>query len=103
VGKKAANVVSNSERDNKHDSSYSSLLDDITIIDCLLNLSCISSNKRRKKRDVNRSKTSNLYYYSVEHCYLNLSKDMVEDRENCQKTLIKRNNSSVDPSSDDPY
>jgi hypothetical protein len=103
VGKKAANVVSNSERDNKHDSSYSSLLDDRTIIDCLLNLSCISSNKRRKKRDVNCSKTSNLYYYSVEHCYLNLSKDMVEDRENCQKTLIKRNNSSVDPSSDDPY
>ena len=24
-------------------------------------------------------------------------------RENCQKTLIKRNNSPVDPSSDDPY
>jgi hypothetical protein len=38
-----------------------------------------SSNKRRKKRDVNRSNTSNLYYYSVEHCYLNLPEDMVED------------------------
>jgi len=24
-------------------------------------------------------------------------------RENCQKTPIKRNNSAVDPSSDDPY
>jgi hypothetical protein len=73
VGKKAANVVSSSESDNKHDSSYLSLLDDRTIIDCLLNLSCISSNKRRKKRDVNCSKTSNLHYYSVEHCYLNMS------------------------------
>ncbi len=32
VGKKAANVVSNSERDNKHDSSYSTFLDDRTIM-----------------------------------------------------------------------
>ena len=76
VGKKAVNVVSNSESDNKHDSSYSSLLDDRTIIDCLLNLLCISSNKRRRKRDVNHSKTSNS---SIEHCYLNLPEDMVED------------------------
>ena len=76
VGKKAANDVNNSESDNKHDSLFSSLLEDRTIIDCLLNLSCISSNKRRKKRDVNHSKTSNS---SIEHCYLNLPKDMVED------------------------
>jgi hypothetical protein len=78
VGKKATNVVSNSESDNKHDSLYSSLFNDRTIIDCLLNLSCISSKKRRKKRDVNHSKKSNLYFSSVEHYYLNLPEDMVK-------------------------
>jgi hypothetical protein len=77
-GKKATNVVSNSESDNKHDSLYSSLFNDRTIIDCLLNLSCISSKKRRKKRDVNHSKKSNLYFSSVEHYYLNLPEDMVK-------------------------
>jgi hypothetical protein len=49
VGKKAANVVSNSESDNEYDSLYSSLLDDREILDCLLNLPCISSNKKRKR------------------------------------------------------
>ena len=42
VGKKAANVVSNSESDNEYDSLYSSLLDDREILDCLLNLPYIS-------------------------------------------------------------
>ena len=35
--------------------------------------------KRRMKREVKCSKTSNLCYSSVEHCYLNLPEDMVED------------------------
>ena len=48
VGKKAANVVSNSESDNEYDSLYSSLLDDREIFDCLLNLPCISSNKKQR-------------------------------------------------------
>ncbi len=38
VGKKAANVVSNSESDNEYDSLYLSLLDDREMLDCLLNL-----------------------------------------------------------------
>jgi hypothetical protein len=79
VGKRAANVVSNSESDNEYVSLCSSLLDDKAIIDCLLNLSCIQSNKRRKKRDAKSSKTSNLCYSAVEHCYLNLPEDTVED------------------------
>ncbi len=49
VGKKAATVVSNSESDNEYDSLYSSLLDDREILDCLLDLPCISSNKKRKR------------------------------------------------------
>jgi hypothetical protein len=51
VGKKAANVVSNSKSDNDYDSLYSSLLDDREILDCLLNPPCISSNKKRKRID----------------------------------------------------
>ncbi len=43
VGKKADNVVSESESNNEYDSLYSSLLDDREIIDCLLKLPCISS------------------------------------------------------------
>ena len=56
VGKKAANVVSNSESDNEYDSLYSSLLDDREILDCLLNLPCISSNKKRKRKDDKKGK-----------------------------------------------
>jgi len=56
VGKKAANVISNSESDNEYDSLYSSLLDDREILGCLLNLPCISSNKKRKRID-NKQKT----------------------------------------------
>jgi hypothetical protein len=79
VGKKATNVVTNSESDNEYDSLYSSLLDDREILDCLLNLPCISSNKKQKRRD-NKQKTDDCRHsVTVEQCYLNLPEDMVED------------------------
>jgi hypothetical protein len=49
VGKKAANVVSNSESNNRNESSHSLLMDDSDIIDCLMNLPCLSSRKKKEK------------------------------------------------------
>ncbi len=99
MGKKAANVVSNSESDNEYDSLYLSLLDDKEILDCLLNLPCFSSNKKRKRKDnkqkkdnrktLPKKKTRTLvtdnnknhchHSVTVEQYYLNLPEDMVED------------------------
>ncbi len=56
VGKKTDNVASNSESDNEYDSLFLSLLDDREILDCLLNLPCISSNKKRKRKDDKKGK-----------------------------------------------
>ncbi len=56
LGKKAANIVSNSESDNEYDSVYLSLLDDREILDCPLNFPCFSSNKKRKRKTHNRKK-----------------------------------------------
>ena len=44
VGKKVAHIVSNSESNNEIESLGSSLTDDTEILECLLNLPCISSN-----------------------------------------------------------
>ena len=94
VRKKAINIVSKSESDNEYDSLYSSLLNDKEILDCLLNLFCISSNKKREKthkmqktHDSKNTDTSRHcchqnhchHNVTVEQCYLNLSEDMVED------------------------
>ncbi len=49
VGKKAANVGSNSESNNRNESSHSLLMDDRDIMDCLLNLPCLSSRKKKEK------------------------------------------------------
>jgi hypothetical protein len=46
VRKKAANVVSNSERNNRNESSHSLLMDDRDNIDCLVNLPCHYSRKK---------------------------------------------------------
>jgi hypothetical protein len=43
VGKKAANVVGDSESNNRNESSHSPLMDDRDIIDCLMNLPCLWS------------------------------------------------------------
>ncbi len=59
VGKKAANVISDSKSDNGNESLYSSIIDDKVILDCLLSLPCISSNKEQKRRFVKRRKTDN--------------------------------------------
>ncbi len=45
VGKKAANVVSNSESNNRNESTYSLLMDYGDIVDCLMNPSCLPSRK----------------------------------------------------------
>jgi hypothetical protein len=49
VGKKAANVVSNSESNNRNESSHSLLMDDRDIINCLMNHPCLYSRKKKKK------------------------------------------------------
>jgi hypothetical protein len=48
VGKKAANVVSDLESNNRNESSHLLLMDDRDIIDCLLNLPCLSSKKEKE-------------------------------------------------------
>ncbi len=47
VGKTVAHIVSNSESSNEIESLGSSLTDDKEILECLLNLPCISSNKKQ--------------------------------------------------------
>ncbi len=91
VGKKAANVVSNSESNDRNESSCSLLMDERDIIDCLLNLPCLSSRKKGKgdqrnaqsikmTLDENKSLLSFPFHDStVKQSYLNLPEDMVED------------------------
>jgi hypothetical protein len=93
VGKKAANVVNNSENNNRNESSHSLLMDDIDITDCLMNLPCLPSRKKKEGRSTKRRKCSKTisdeqnkpklssytYDSTVEQCYLNLPKDIVED------------------------
>jgi hypothetical protein len=92
VQKKAANNVSNSENDNRNKSSHSLLMDDRDIVDCLMNLPCLSSRKKKEKRLTKCRKCFEmlsdkhnkflLSFHSadsmVEQFYLNLPEDMVE-------------------------
>ena len=91
VGKKAANFVSNSESSNRNKSSHSLLMDDRDIIDCLMNLPCLYSRKKKKKVTNKMQKMFQndikweqilvvipFYDFTVEQCYLNLPEDMVE-------------------------
>ncbi len=48
VGKKAANDISNSESNNRNESSHSSVMNERVIIDCLMNLPCLSFKKKGK-------------------------------------------------------
>jgi hypothetical protein len=93
VGKKAANVVSNLESNNRNESSHSSLMDDRDIVDCLMNLPFLPSRKKKDKRPMKCRKcftltldeqhkprlSCHIYDSNVEQCYLNLPEDMVED------------------------
>ncbi len=49
AGMKATNVVSDSESNNRNESSHSLLMDDRDIIDCLMNLPCLYSRKKKEK------------------------------------------------------
>jgi hypothetical protein len=93
VGKKAANVVSDSESNNRNESSHSLLIDDRDIVDCLMNLPCLPSRKKKDRRPTKCRKcfilssdeqnkprlSSHIYDSNVEQSYLNLPEDMVED------------------------
>ncbi len=109
VGKKAANVISNYESDNNNESFYSPIIDDKEILDCLLSLPCISSNKKQKRTNDKQKTLVTVYkappdhcpkkrcrdtdinqhcHHQMDHylhndisdqCYLNLPEDMVED------------------------
>ncbi len=76
----------------ENESSHSLLMDDWDTIDCLMNLPCFSSRKKKERRatkwrkcfkmlsDKNTSLLSFHFYDSmVEQCYLNLPEDMIED------------------------
>jgi len=71
VGKEAASVVSNSVE-------YYSLIDDREIFECLLNLPCLQSKKNESKRPKKRRKLEHDNHH-VNHCYLNLPEDMIEN------------------------
>jgi hypothetical protein len=49
VGKKTANVVRDSESNNRNESSHSLLMDNRDLIDCLMNLPYISPRKKKEK------------------------------------------------------
>jgi hypothetical protein len=58
VGKKAAYVDSNSESGNRNESSLSLLLDDRDMPDCLMNLPCFPSKKKKEGRPTKCRKCS---------------------------------------------
>jgi hypothetical protein len=74
VGKKAASVVSDSESTTEH----SSLTDDREILECLLNHPCLHLKKKESKRPKKWRKLEQ-DSHCIDHCYLNLPEDMVED------------------------
>jgi hypothetical protein len=74
VGKKAASVVSDSESK----AEFSSLIDDREILKCLLNLPCFHSIKKESKRPRKQRKLEHDSHH-IDHCYLNLPEDMVEN------------------------
>jgi hypothetical protein len=89
VGKKAANVVSDSESNNRNESSHSLIMNDKDIVDCLMNLPCLPSRKKKDRRATKHRKCTdeqNKFRFSshrcdstVEQCYPNLPEDMFED------------------------
>jgi hypothetical protein len=84
VGQKDANVISNSESDSRNESSHSLLMDDRDITDCLMNLSCLPSRKKKegkptKRRKCSETMLSHIYDSIIEQCYLNLPEDIIED------------------------
>ncbi len=63
MGKKAANVVRDSVSYNRNESSHSLLMDDRDIIgDCLMNLPCLSS---RKKKEMETNKMQRAFQNDI--------------------------------------
>jgi hypothetical protein len=58
VGKKATQIVGDSESNNEIESLGSSLTDDKEILECLQNLPCLSCNKNRKGKHTKYRKIS---------------------------------------------
>ncbi len=56
VGKKAANDVSDSESNNRNESLHSLLMNDGDIVDCLMNLLCLPSRKKKDRRPMKHRK-----------------------------------------------
>jgi hypothetical protein len=89
VEKKAGNDFSNSESNNRKESSHLLIMDDRGIVDCLMNLPCLASRKKKDRRPTKCRKctdeqnkprlSSHIYDSTVEQCYLKLPEDMVED------------------------
>jgi hypothetical protein len=89
VGMKATNVVCNLESSNRNESSHSLLMDGGDIVDCLMNLPCFPSRKKKDRRptkcrkctdEQNKPKlSSHINDPTIEQCCLNLPEDMVED------------------------
>jgi hypothetical protein len=83
VGKKAANVDSNSESGPRNESSHSLLMDDKDITDCLMNLPGFPSRKKKEGRPTKCRKGSKTISDEQNKpkllSYINLPEDMVED------------------------
>jgi hypothetical protein len=81
VGKKAANVVSDSKSDNRNESSHSLLMDDRDITDCLMNLPCFPPRKKKEGRPTKllnvSSTTRPLQHYNGLVVELTFSKSVV--------------------------
>ena len=104
VGKKAAYVDSDSESGNRNESPHSLLMGDRDITDCVMNLQCFPSRKKKEGRltkcrkcsvtildEQNKSKlSSHIYDSTVEQWYLNLPEDMVEDNPLDLKSIKER-------------
>ncbi len=56
MGKKATNVVRDSESNNRNESSHSSQMNDGDIVDCLMNLPCLPSRKKKDRRAMKHRK-----------------------------------------------
>ena len=91
VGKKAASVVSDSESTTEH----SSLTDDREILECLLNLPCLHLKKKKSKRPKKRRKLEQDSHY-IDHCYLNLPEDMIENNPLNMKNIKEKQDQDAD-------
>jgi hypothetical protein len=91
AGKKAASVVSNSESTTEH----SSLIDDRENLECLLNLPCLHLKKKESKRPKKRRKLEQDSHY-IDHCYLNLPEDMIENNPLNMKNIKEKQDQDAD-------